>query len=1324
MQTGKIEDALSPPATTQPAKRKRGKYSSTLINEIGSHDKRQKKYLRSLEGLKAHRDQQEITRLATIMEAIKPKDPKSEGLQLGEKGKRPTPEIGQSASCAITASVLTILTKKSPKQLKLLIDSGSTVHVIRDKSLFKTCLPSNREVLDAGGKMHRVACVGRVDILLPTTRGPQLITLNGCVCIPNFAADIVSTKRLRHLDGYWVHGPPKQVGYMISKERVRTTFTKLPDGLECIDATEPTTGVHYNRTFAARDGKVTFADWLQSATEEELKQRILEPHIGDKALHTARIRDRLAVAGIYIPRPEHAGTDELARLHLLAGHSNVRTVAQYAHNYMSKKDKKKLGRAAEFFCKHCARTKATRASASKKKVTQPEAKAWSKMAMDVIGPFPTPSIVGAYKYCILFCCKITGMTRILSLSSLQQIANRINEQYRWIQAEHPAAMQAPELERQVVPLAVKLRSDHASYFRTAQALEVYGRYNVKHTMSSPHRQHQNGICERNYRTLKESANACRAHAELGNEYWFLALRHAAMIHNELPTARNGGLPPALAAFGRQPNLSKFRIFGCDAYHVRPKSNVGEHRALMGMYVGYYEDSDSHMILLPQSQGGPARLRRYQTLQSGASPTMTRRRLLYTQHAVFDDKKLPQSVLDGTVPIEWPSYQPYHQDDENSVIDEIEIFGDGHTTAEVPVQDRGGPDTLDLDYHRAHCTSSISGCHCALNPVTKEDAKRRLHADNASITVPLYDTTSHLTATPRCLAAGGILTSWKKAQRTPESELYRVARDAEVKQMIDRNIVEKRPISDVPQNTTIFRSLMNFTLKTTVDHQIIKAKARWCFDGSTQIQGLHYNESTTYTVRHSTVRAHLAMAARKRLRVRSLDVPGAFLHAPALKTLWMRSPHDQKTYTESGEEEVWAVKGNMYGRVEAAKLWHDHLAAFLNKHGYESSTSDPCLFVKDEGDGHWTQMVWHVDDCCYWSTDPAKREELEKLITEEYGDCGIHEPTLFLGINIQQGNDEIHISSKTLIERAAKHFFKQEDLTLINTARATTPFPSHNSAMGDNVNLDDCPDAMKGEAPLDKPYRELVGTLLFVTITTRPDCAWHTSQLGRVQSNPGKRHWQLACSVLRYLLATSDLGISYRPVLAPMEYYTDASWGDVRPSTVKQTNLYKKIGGKYVSVPDITLIDVTDPDARRSSFGYLAILAGGPISWRSQVQPGRRALSTCEAELHAATEAAKDCLHMKALVGDMHLEHTEPIQMHEDNQSTIRVIQRMGITQRTKHYELRLYFLRDLVDVIHITYCPTQKMLADILTKNLPAETLRGLREQLVSKFNDRHDMPA
>ena len=778
--------------------------------------------------------------------------------------------------------------------------------------------------------------------------------------------------------------------------------------------------------------------------------------------------------------------------------------------------------------------------------------------------------------------------------------------------------------------------------------------------------------------------------------------------------------------GDNPDLSIFRIFGCDAYAVRPADQVKglEHRSILGKYVGYYPESQTHMVLLPRNDGGaPPSLQPCVTKQEDALPKRVRNRLVKAKHVVFDDKKVPNTVKDGTVPIEWPAYQPFDDDDDNTVIDEIEIHADGISASEIPTHDRGDATTIDVDYHRTHCARSTVGCQCNEFDPDRLHPCSRIYQQRVETEQPLYDTVSKLTTVPRCMAAGGIITSWKKAKATPDEGLYRTARDNEIQQMIDKDIVEKRPISDVPRGTTIFNSLMNFTLKTDANHKVIKAKARWCFDGSRQIQGAHFDESTTYTVRHSTLRAHLAAAARKRATVKCLDIQGAFLRGPKQPLLWMRSPHDQKTYTPEGKEEVWAVTGNMYGRKEASKIWYDCLATFLTKHGYIPSVSDPCLFVKHESDGHWTQAVFHVDDCCYWSTDPTKMVAFEQLITSEYGDAGIHVPSLFLGINIAQARDQIHISSRTLIEKAAKKFFKTEDLSKINLAKANTPFPSHNSAMGDVVSLDDCPDPLTGGKKLDKPYRELVGTLAFVTLTTRPDCAWHTSHLGRVQANPGERHWKLACSVLRYLLRTKDHGILYRPVMTPLEYWSDASWGDIKPATVKQSNLYRKVNGRFIPVPDITLIDVTDPHARRTSFGWIGVLAGGPISWRSQVQQGRRALSTCEAELHAATEAAKDILHVKELLGHMLIQHDSPIALYEDNQSTIRVVTRLGITARTKHYELRLYFLRDLRDVINITYCPTQQMLADLLTKNLGAETLTGLRDQIVKRFDVRHSLP-
>jgi hypothetical protein len=131
--------------------------------------------------------------------------------------------------------------------------------------------------------------------------------------------------------------------------------------------------------------------------------------------------------------------------------------------------------------------------------------------------------------------------------------------------------------------------------------------------------------------------------------------------------------------------------------------------------------------------------------------------------------------------------------------------------------------------------------------------------------------------------------------------------------------------------------------------------------------------------------------------------------------------------------------------------------------------------------------------------------------------------------------------------------------------------------------------------------------------------------------------------------------------------------------------------KYIPIKGAKWIDPKDPDGRRSSFGYLAILSNAPINWQSQIQKGRRALSTTESELYAATLAAKDLLHVRSTLQPMGYSCVDPITIHEDNQSTINQILRSGISARTKHIELRWYYLRDLEteSITSIQYCPTE-----------------------------------
>jgi hypothetical protein len=98
------------------------------------------------------------------------------------------------------------------------VDSGSTVTVIRDQSLFTKLMPTTINVADISGESQKAIGTGQVKVVINTTRGPQMITIQDCVCIPGFAADILSTQRMRRIDGYTFTLPAGHNGYMVSSE--------------------------------------------------------------------------------------------------------------------------------------------------------------------------------------------------------------------------------------------------------------------------------------------------------------------------------------------------------------------------------------------------------------------------------------------------------------------------------------------------------------------------------------------------------------------------------------------------------------------------------------------------------------------------------------------------------------------------------------------------------------------------------------------------------------------------------------------------------------------------------------------------------------------------------------------------------------------------------------------------------------------------------------------------------------------------------------------------------------------------------------------------
>jgi hypothetical protein len=242
--------------------------------------------------------------------------------------------------------------------------------------------------------------------------------------------------------------------------------------------------------------------------------------------------------------------------------------------------------------------------------------------------------------------------------------------------------------------------------------------------------------------------------------------------------------------------------------------------------------------------------------------------------------------------------------------------------------------------------------------------------------------------------------------------------------------------------------------------------------------------------------------------------------------------------------------------------------------------------------------------------------------------------------------------------------------LSNAKRVDTPIPAGtNLAAEVGLPLDD-----------DKPYRAIVGSLLYCAMATRPDIVHAVTQLSRHLSAPHQLHMHMARRVVTYLLHTKKIGIAFdgKPHgSGELIGFSDSSWADDRATG-------------------------------RSTCGYLWMFACGPISWRSKLQ-ALVTLSSTEAEFVGACLSAQHGMHLQNLLGELQIINDKAMTMYLDNQSAIAIGTNQSSVQRTKHLALRFYFLRDLVRSgrFVLTYMPTNIMPADVFTKHVPGDKLRG-----------------
>ena len=223
------------------------------------------------------------------------------------------------------------------------------------------------------------------------------------------------------------------------------------------------------------------------------------------------------------------------------------------------------------------------------------------------------------------------------------------------------------------------------------------------------------------------------------------------------------------------------------------------------------------------------------------------------------------------------------------------------------------------------------------------------------------------------------------------------------------------------------------------------------------------------------------------------------------------------------------------------------------------------------------------------------------------------------------------------------------------------------------------------APSDiNKYQRKIGSLLYAAVTTRPDIAFATSRLARFLTNFGPEHQAAADRALLYLLKTHTLCLRLGGGDS-LQVASDASFAD-------------------------NTLD------RKSSQGFAIKLFGGLIAWKANKQD-TVTTSTTEAELLALSQVAKEAMYTMRLLTELKVQlPINKITIHCDNKQTIRLVTEETSQLQTKlrHVDIHNHWLREAASrqQIRVDYTPTKSMLADGLTKALPADGFRRFREQV------------
>jgi hypothetical protein len=501
------------------------------------------------------------------------------------------------------------------------------------------------------------------------------------------------------------------------------------------------------------------------------------------------------------------------------------------------------------------------------------------------------------------------------------------------------------------------------------------------------------------------------------------------------------------------------------------------------------------------------------------------------------------------------------------------------------------------------------------------------------------------------------------------------------------------VVDIPPDRTPLPVIWVYKYKTDEYGNRVLFKSRLVVRGDMAIAGFDYFETYSPVAKIDSIRLVLALIITHRLIPLQLDIGNAYVQSELLEEVYLRAIPG----IPLPPGKCYRLLRSLYGLPQSGRNWNIVICKFFLELGFVQLREDLCVFVLFVDGKIVAVVALYVDDILLGVDTVARKEWFVSTITARFKTKVIGLPTNVVGLGIKWEPipEQVYFNSVQIINAKSINLLADR-FELVGAKPVKLPYNLANTlskAQSPTDTQRSCPDVIK----MQSEYRTLIGTFIWLQVTTRVDIIQTVLVLSQFVSNPAYQHYQAALWLVKYLMGTINLGITYHLN------------GD--------TNIVGYVDADHAS-----------HESRRSIYSYIFMYAGGPLFWKNGFET-RFSLSTGESEVRAVfamREAIKHVLYMKKVFKSFLLDSVAdsatiamsilPTAVFEDNIAAIRFSVNPASQSTMKYLEVDILWIHEAIERGEFTLVKidTKQQLADIGTKFNIAEIFLYLRSLLMN----------